>query len=72
VGKLFSTALWPVSKIFEARVTGTLNDPKTKFRYVPKFVFAPFKVFGLIGEAAKRKEKNATTPVQSETDPPAK
>src|SRR5205823_2075254 len=25
VGKLFSTALWPVSKILEARVTGTLD-----------------------------------------------
>jgi hypothetical protein len=57
VGKLFSTALWPVSKAFEAQVTGKLNEPKTKFRFVPKFVFAPFKVVGAIAEAARKKEK---------------
>jgi hypothetical protein len=69
VGKLFSTALWPVSKIFEARVTGTLTEPKTKFRYVPKVLFAPFKIFGLIGEVARKKEKAAAEP--DETSLPA-
>jgi hypothetical protein len=28
-GNLFSTLLWPVSKLFEYEVTGTLKDPKT-------------------------------------------
>jgi hypothetical protein len=68
VGRLFSTALWPVSKIFEARVTGTLNEPKTNFRYVPKFLFAPFKVLGLIAEVARKKEK--TGPELNETGSP--
>jgi hypothetical protein len=62
VGRLFSTALWPVSKIFEARVSGTLNEPKTKFRYVPKFVAAPFKVLRAIGEAAKKGEQKGSPP----------
>jgi hypothetical protein len=71
VGKLFSTALWPVSKIFEAKVTGTLNEPKSKFRYVPKFVFAPFKVLGAIGEAAKKREqKNQKPPPETPPPPP--
>jgi hypothetical protein len=60
VGKLFSTALWPVSKAFEAEVSGFLNDPKTKFRFLPKFVLAPFKLFGAIGaigDANKKKQQ---------------
>jgi len=28
-GNLFSTLLWPVTKLFEYEVTGTLKDPKT-------------------------------------------
>ncbi|HTG44052.1 MAG TPA: AsmA-like C-terminal region-containing protein [Verrucomicrobiae bacterium] len=59
VGKLFSTALWPVSKAFEARVTGNLSEPKTKFRFVPKFVFAPLKLLGTLSEAVKQKEAQA-------------
>jgi hypothetical protein len=60
VGKLFSVALWPVAKAFEARVTGTVQDPKTKPRFFPAFVFAPFKVLNAIGEAVKNKKTDAT------------
>ena len=55
VGKLFSTVLWPVSKAFEAKVTGTLDAPTTKLRYVPRFVLAPFRALGAIGNAARGK-----------------
>jgi hypothetical protein len=41
VGQLFSTALWPVSKLFEYKVTGTLTKPKSEPVYVPKFLFMP-------------------------------
>jgi hypothetical protein len=30
VGPLVSTMLWPVSKLFESKITGTLNDPKSE------------------------------------------
>jgi hypothetical protein len=43
VGKFFSVALWPVSKAFEARISGSVNEPKTQLRYFPRFLFAPFK-----------------------------
>ena len=42
VGPLVSTALWPVSKIFEYHVTGTLENPKSEPIYVlPKLLLLP-------------------------------
>ena len=41
VGPLVSTALWPVSKLFEYRVTGTLKNPKSEPIYVPKLFLMP-------------------------------
>lgn len=42
VGPLVSTVLWPVSKLFEYRVTGPLKDPKSEPIYVlPKLLLIP-------------------------------
>ncbi len=42
VGPLVSTVLWPVSKLFEYRVTGPLNDPRSEPIYVlPKLLLLP-------------------------------
>jgi hypothetical protein len=41
IGPLVSTVLWPVSKLFEYRVTGTLKDPKSDPVYVPKLLLLP-------------------------------
>jgi hypothetical protein len=35
IGSVASTLLWPVGKLFEYRVTGTLRDPKTTPVFVP-------------------------------------
>ncbi|HEY5912420.1 MAG TPA: AsmA-like C-terminal region-containing protein [Verrucomicrobiae bacterium] len=44
VGPIVSTVLWPVTKMFEYRVTGTLSDPKLDPVYiVPKLVLMPFR-----------------------------
>ncbi len=40
-GSLVSTMLWPVSKVFECKVTGTLGDPKPSPVYVPKLLLVP-------------------------------
>jgi hypothetical protein len=43
VGPLINTLLWPVTKLFEYKITGTLNDPKTEpLLFVPKVVLFPF------------------------------
>lgn len=41
VGPLLSTALWPVSKLFEYKITGTLQRPQMEPVYIPKVFFLP-------------------------------
>jgi hypothetical protein len=40
-GPLISTVLFPVSKLFEYQVTGTLKNPRTEPLYVPKLLLMP-------------------------------
>lgn len=41
LGPVLSLALWPVSKTFEYRITGTVHDPKSAPLYIPKVFFFP-------------------------------
>ena len=42
LGYLISKVLWPVTKVFAYEITGTLNDPKTKEKYlIPQALLAP-------------------------------
>jgi hypothetical protein len=41
VGPLMSTVLWPLSKIFECQVTGTLGGPQAKPVLLPRILMAP-------------------------------
>jgi AsmA-like protein len=46
VGPLVSTVFWPVTKLFEYRVTGNLADPKTEPVFIiPKIMLLPFRPF---------------------------
>ncbi|HET7624880.1 MAG TPA: AsmA-like C-terminal region-containing protein [Verrucomicrobiae bacterium] len=43
VGRAISLVFWPVTKIFEYKITGTLNQPKTEpLFFLPKIVLLPF------------------------------
>ena len=43
VGPLVSTVFWPMTKMFEYKVTGTLSQPKTDPLYfIPKIMLVPF------------------------------
>jgi len=43
IGLVLSKVLWPVTKIFEYKITGTLEDPKTQPLYlIPKIILFPF------------------------------
>ena len=63
VGFLLSKVFWPVTKMFEYRVSGTLDKPKTEPLYmIPKILLAPlhpFKTFRemLLEESKKPPEK---------------
>jgi hypothetical protein len=50
VGPLVSKMLWPVSKLFEYRVTGTLQHPKKEPVYVPRILFWPLHPIRTIEE----------------------
>jgi len=44
-GPVVSTVLWPVEKLFEYKVTGTLGDPKAEPVYlIPKVMLLPFQL----------------------------
>ena len=46
IGPVINVALWPVTKLFQYKITGTLADPKPEPVYIPKillFPLAPFK-----------------------------
>lgn len=48
VGPIVSLAFWPLTKIFEYKVTGTINEPKSEPLYVPRFLTWPLQPFRAI------------------------
>ena len=45
VGPVVSTVLWPVTKLFEYKVSGSLGEPKAEPVYlVPKVMLLPFQM----------------------------
>jgi hypothetical protein len=41
IGSLISRVFWPVGKLFEYKITGTVKNPKSEPVYVPKFLLMP-------------------------------
>ena len=56
-GSLFSTVLWPVSKAFECKVTGTLGQPKPTPIYIPKLLMVPLHPIQSLEELLPPSEK---------------
>lgn len=50
VGRVVSLALWPVSKIFEFKVSGTLDKPQAQPLYIPKLFLLPLHPFRALKE----------------------
>jgi hypothetical protein len=50
VGPIISTLFSPVTKVFEYKVTGTLQDPKKEPVYVPKLFLLPLHPFRTLEE----------------------
>jgi hypothetical protein len=51
VGPVVSTVLWPVSKLFEYKITGTLKNPRSEPVYVvPKLLLIPLHPFRSLEE----------------------
>jgi hypothetical protein len=45
VGRVVSLALWPITKILEYKITGTMEQPKSEPIYIPKAFLWPFQPF---------------------------
>jgi len=74
VGFLFSKLLWPVTKLFEYGISGTLENPKTKQRYMAanlfRLPFAPINTLkDLFNQGLNEGEQSPTAPTPA---PPAK
>ncbi len=60
VGPLMSAVLWPVSKIFECQVTGTLGDPKAKpVLLLPRILMVPLHPIRTVEELFTAPATNA-------------
>jgi hypothetical protein len=42
LGQIVSKVLWPVTKLFEYKISGTLSKPKSEPVFIPKIIMMPF------------------------------
>lgn len=67
VGRIFSIALMPLTKVFEYQVTGTLSQPKTQPLYIlPKMIMAPLHPIKTIKDIFTPESTNSTEPSKEE------
>ena len=63
VGRALSFALWPVTKVLEYKITGTIQHPKSEPVFIPKLLLMPLHPFrsikGLIPEEPDWSQTNA-------------
>jgi hypothetical protein len=65
IGPVVSTVLWPVSKLFEYRVTGTLKNPKSEPVYVPKLLLFPLHPIRTLEEILSGGESDSNRPPEN-------
>jgi hypothetical protein len=61
VGLVLSVALKPLSKIFEYKVTGTIDDPKSEPVYIPTILMKVLRPFHTLKEMLPETKKDAET-----------
>jgi hypothetical protein len=76
LGPVASIALSPFEKLFEYRLTGTLEEPVTGPAHVPTLLLFPFRPFGTLKDLLPDERRPASDPASSATpktpsNPPA-
>jgi hypothetical protein len=67
LGPFFSTILWPVTKVLEYKMTGSLAQPKTEPVFlIPKLMLMPFRPL----RSVKEPVPEAPGPVRTNVPPP--
>jgi len=69
IGPVVSTMLWPVSKLFEFHVTGTLKNPKSEPMYVPKLLLLPLHPIRTLEEMVPGGDSLSNPPPDSNGSP---
>jgi hypothetical protein len=59
VGRVVSLALWPLTKVFEYKINGTLAEPKSEPLYIPRLLFFPFHPFKTLRDIFSETEATA-------------
>jgi len=63
IGIVISKLLWPITKIFEYKITGTINHPRTEPLYIiPKILLLPFHPIKTIKDMLLEEPKPAPPP----------
>lgn len=62
LGLLVSKVLWPVTKLLEYKVAGSLSDPKTSPLYIPKVFLMPFHPIRTLQELLPDEKKAPPEP----------
>jgi hypothetical protein len=71
IGFIISKILWPVTKLFEYKITGTLDEPKTEPLYlIPKIVLFPFSPIKSIKDLLGIDPPQQRNPAQREGERP--
>lgn len=66
VGRVLSLTLWPVSKLFEYKITGTMREPRSEPLFlVPKIMLLPFRALH-----AAKEEPAPPNPAPATTNAP--
>jgi hypothetical protein len=71
LGRVLSAVLWPVSKIFEYKITGTLQVPKSEpLFFVPKIILFPLHPIRAIKELLPEEPPPTYMPLPADMQPP--
>jgi len=62
IGRVVSLALWPVTKMLEFRITGTLENPKSEPVYIPKLFLLPLSPFQTLEDLFRVEPKATNAP----------
>lgn len=62
IGRVVSLALWPVTKLLEYEITGTLDQPKSEPVYIPRLLLMPLSPFQTLEDLLTIEPRDTNAP----------
>ncbi len=63
IGRVVSLVFWPVTKMLESKITGTLSDPKSEPVFIPKLLLVPLHPIRTLEDLFSEPPKTNAPPV---------